>query len=154
MTLPSSKLQALGLSLPPIPPKPGSFIPATQVGNLIYCSGQGPYQDGKHKYLGRLGKDLSLEEGYDAAQIAALNCLAAICGLTGSIDRITRIIQVRAFINSAEDFHSQPEVANGASDLLIELFGENGQHVRSALGTSNLPRNIPIEVEMIVQIDE
>ena len=151
---PSDRLEELGYVLPPVPPKPGSFIPAIRVGNLVYCSGQGPYQNGKHKYLGRVGKDVMLDEAYEAARIAAMNCLASISSIIGSIDFITRVIQLRCFINSADSFHSQPEVANGASDFLLAIFGEAGNHVRSALGTSNLPRNIPIEIEMIVEVRE
>lgn len=148
------KLASMGLSIPVIPPPAGSYIPAIRVGNLVYCSGQGSYQDGKHKYVGRVGKEVSLEEATDAARIAALNCLAEVCSVTGSIDRIRRIIQVRGFVNSTEDFHDQPTVINGASLFLKELFGAAGEHVRCALGTNNLPGNIPVEVEMIVEMEE
>lgn len=147
------KLAAMGYSIPDIPPRAGNYIPALQVGNLIYCSGQGAFQNGKHQYIGRVGQEVTLEQAYDAARIAALNCLAEVCSITGTIDKITRIIQVRGFVNSTDDFHDQPKVINGTSDFLKELFGEGGQHVRSALGTSNLPMNIPVEVEMIVEIE-
>jgi enamine deaminase RidA (YjgF/YER057c/UK114 family) len=151
---PETRLKALGLSIPEIPPAAGAYVPAVRVGNLVFCSGQGPYKDGKFPYLGAVGIDLSLEEGYQAARIAALNCLAEICSIAGSIDNIVRIVQVRGFIASAPAFFDQPKVLNGASELLLDLFGEAGRHARSALGTSVLPMNIPVEVEMVVEVKE
>jgi enamine deaminase RidA (YjgF/YER057c/UK114 family) len=149
---PETRLKELGLSIPEIPPAAGAYVPAVRVGNLVFCSGQGPYKDGKFPYLGVVGSDLSLEEGYQAARIAALNCLAEICSIVGSIDNIVRVVQVRGFIASAPDFFDQPKVLNGASELLLDLFGESGRHARSALGTSVLPKNIPVEVEMVVEV--
>lgn len=146
-------LRNLGLKIPDIPPKGGSYVPAIQVGNLIYCSGQGAYKNGKQAYLGRVGNEVTLEEAQDAARIAGLNCLAEICGITRNIDNIKRIIQIRGFVNSTEDFHDQPKVIDALSNLFLEIFGENGKHVRCALGTNNLPGNIPVEVEMIVEAD-
>lgn len=148
------KLKAMGYSIPVIPPPVGNYIPAVKVGNLIYCSGQGSFQNGKHLYIGRVGDTISIEQAYDAARIATLNCLAEVCSITRTIDTIRRIVQVRGFVNSAPDFHDQPKVINGASDFLKELFGASGVHARTALGTSNLPMNIPVEVEMIVEVDE
>jgi len=149
-----TRLKELGLSIPEIPPAAGAYVPAVRVGNLVFCSGQGPYKDGKFPYLGVVGSDLSLEEGYQAARIAALNCLAEICSIVGSIDNIVRVVQVRGFIASAPGFFDQPKVLNGASELLLDLFGESGRHARSALGTSVLPKNIPVEVEMVVEVKE
>ena len=151
---PETRLKELGLSIPEIPPAAGAYVPAVRVGKLVFCSGQGPYKDGKFPYLGVVGSDLSLEEGYQAARIAALNCLAEICTIVGSIDNIVRVVQVRGFIASAPDFFDQPKVLNGASELLLDLFGESGRHARSALGTSVLPKNIPVEVEMVVEVKE
>ena len=151
---PETRLKELGLSIPEIPPAAGAYVPAVRVGSLVFCSGQGPYKDGKFPYLGVVGSDLSLEEGYQAARIAALNCLAEICSIVGSIDNIVRVVQVRGFIASAPDFFDQPKVLNGASELLLDLFGESGRHARSALGTSVLPKNIPVEVEMVVEVKE
>ncbi|MCF7944652.1 MAG: RidA family protein [Spirochaetia bacterium] len=148
------KLASMGYCIPPIPPAAGSYIPALKVGKLVYCSGQGAFQNGKHKYTGRVGREVTIDQAVEAAQIAALNCLAEVCSITGSIDKITRIVQVRGFVNSTDNFHDQPKVINGTSDFLKELFGTSGEHVRSALGTSNLPGNIPVEVEMIVEIEE
>jgi enamine deaminase RidA (YjgF/YER057c/UK114 family) len=146
------RLKELSITLPTIPPPAGAYIPAVQSGNLVFCSGQGPFQNGKFAYLGQVGKDLALEDGYQAARIAALNCLAEITSVTGSLNRIKRVVHVRGFVNSAPDFHDQPKVVNGASELLIEIFGENGRHARAALGTSNLPANIPVEIEMVVEV--
>ena len=144
--------QAIGLSLPEIPPAAGAYVPAVKSGNLVLCSGQGPSKDGSFAYLGKVGNDLSLEEGYQAARIAALNCLAAICSVIGSLNNIKRVVQVKGYVNSAPDFYDQPKVVNGASELLLEIFGEVGKHARCALGTSNLPMNIPVEVEMVVEV--
>ena len=150
----TEKLAAMGYSIPVIPPPAGSYIPAVKVGNLVYCSGQGAYQNGKHQYIGRVGDTVTMEQAYDAARIAALNCLAEVCSITGTIDGIVRIIQVRGFVNSVDDFHDQPKIINGSSDFLRELFGPAGEHVRCALGTNNLPMNIPVEVEMIVEVKD
>lgn len=147
-----TRLVELGIELPQLPPPAGAYIPGVQSGNLVFCSGQGPYKDGKFVYTGIVGKDLSIEEGYQAARISILNSLAEIRSVIGSLNRIVRIIQVRGFIASASDFFDQPKVLNGASELLIEVFGEAGKHTRCALGTSVLPKNIPVEVDMIVEV--
>ncbi|MCP4405055.1 MAG: RidA family protein [bacterium] len=146
------RLQELGLELPSVPPAAGAYIPAVKTGNLVVCSGQGPYKDGSFPYIGRVGQDLTLEEGYQAARISVLNCLAEICTAIGSLNQIKKIVNVKGYVNSAPDFHDQPKVMNGASELLLEIFGETGKHTRCALGTSNLPGNIPVEVEMIVEV--
>ncbi len=147
------KLKELGVTIPVVPPAAGSFIPATKVGSLIYCSGQGPFRDGKQVYIGQVGDEIDSDQAYDAARISVINLLAEVCSITGSINKIKRIVQVRGFVNSTQDFHDQPKVINGASDFLLEVFGEAGKHVRCAFGTSNLPENIPVEIEMIVEVD-
>jgi enamine deaminase RidA (YjgF/YER057c/UK114 family) len=149
-----SRLKELGISLPALPPAAGAYVPAVRSGNLVFCSGQGPYKDGSFAYIGRVGETLTLAEGYEAARIAALNCLAEICSLIGSLNNIVRVVQVRGFVNSAPTFTDQPKVMNGASELLINIFGDAGKHTRSALGTSVLPMNIPVEVEMVVEVKE
>ena len=148
-----ARLKELGLSLPEIPPAAGAYVPAVQSGNLIFCSGQGPYKNGAFAYIGKVGDNLSLEDGYQAARIAVLNCLAEICSLIGSLNKIKRVVQIRGFVNSAPEFHDQPKVVNGASELVLDIFGNAGKHARSALGTSNLPMNIPVEIEMVVEIE-
>lgn len=146
------RLKELGLSIPSLPPAAGNYVPAVRVGNLVFCSGQGPYKDGGFAYTGKVGDTLSLEDGYKAARIAALNCLAEICSVIGSINKIVRVIHVRGFVNSTPTFTDQPKVVNGASDLLVEIFGDAGRHARAALGTSSLPMNIPVEIEMVVEV--
>jgi enamine deaminase RidA (YjgF/YER057c/UK114 family) len=148
------KLKQMNLVIPKIPPAVGAFVPALRTGNLVFCSGQGPFKDGKQAFVGRVGQQVSFDEACQAARIACLNCLAEICSVIGSIDNIKRIVQVRGFVNSTGDFHDQPKVINGASELLLDLFGEAGQHVRCALGTNNLPQNIPVEIEMIVEVKD
>lgn len=144
------KLKEIGLELPEVPKPVAKYIPAKIVNNLVFCSGQGPKKDGEYIYVGRVGKEVSLEEGYEAAKICALNCLAAIKSVIGSLDDIDEIINLRGFVNSSIDFYRQPEVINGASDLMVKIFGEKGKHTRCALGTSVLPDNIPVELEMVL----
>ena len=147
-----SALKKLNLTIPPVAKPGGAYVPAVRSGNLVFCSGQGPSKDGKLAFVGRVGSDLSLEQGYEAAKICALNCLAAVQSVIGSLDTIKRVVQVRGFVNCDPNFHDQPKVVNGASELLIALFGDAGRHARCALGTNNLPNNIPVEVEMVVEI--
>jgi len=147
-----ANLRDLGLALPEVPKPVAEYVPAKRVGNFVYVSGQGPIRDGRPAYVGRVGAEVSPEDAYKAAQICALNCLAAVKSLVGSLDAVEEIVQVRGFVNSAPDFHDQPKVVNGASELLVKLFGERGRHARAALGTSNLPGNIPVEVEMVVRV--
>jgi len=148
------KLKEMGITLPGAPIPAAAYIPAKKVGNLVFCSGQGPSVEGKFIHTGKVGAEKTLEEGYEAAKICALNCLAAVRDLVGSLDKIEEIVQVRGFVNSAPDFGKQPEVVNGASELLEKIFEEKGRHVRCALGTSSLPRNITVELEMIVKVKE
>jgi len=144
------RLKELGFKLPVVSRSIAEYVPAKRVGNLIYVSGQGPIRDGEAVYVGQVGAEVSPEEGYRAAQICALNCLSAIKSVVGSLEGVEEIVQVRGFVNSADAFHDQPMVINGASELLVRAFGDHGQHVRAALGTSNLPGNIPVEVGMAV----
>lgn len=146
------KLKELGIEIPQVPKPVAEYISAKKVNNLIISSGQGPVKDGKVIYRGKVGKDITLKEGFEAAKLCALNCLAAIKLITGSLDEIEEIIKVRGFVNSAPDFEKQPKVIDGASKLLIEIFGDKGKHARTALGTSNLPDNIAVELEMVVKV--
>ena len=149
-----TRLSELGLSIPELPPAAGAYVPAVRSGNLVFCSGQGPYKDGSFAYVGQVGSDVSLKDAYQAARIAGLNCLAEIRSVIGSLNHIERIVQIRGFVNSAPAFHDQPKVVNGVSELMLELFGEAGKHARCALGTSNLPGNIPVEIEMVVEVKQ
>lgn len=145
------KLKSLGLELPE-PPKPaGAYIGAKEAGGFVFVAGQGPGPDFK---MGKIGKDLTLEEGYEAAKICAMNCLAALKAEIGSLDKVERVVQVMGFVNSAEGFNQQPKVVNGASELLVKIFGEKGQHARIAVGSNELPEDSPVEVAMIVKLKE
>ena len=147
------KMDELGIKLPKAPEPLASYIPATIVGNLIYTAGQLPILDGKLILEGKLGNDVSVEIGTKAAEICAMNCLSVIKVAIEDLDKIRRIVKVTVFVNSADGFTRQAQVANGASELLIKIFGEAGKHVRSAVGANELPNNAPVEIEMIAEIE-
>ena len=148
------KIQQLGITIPEVVKPLAAYIPATQTGNLVITSGQVPISNGVVKYLGKVGIDVSEEEGKEAAKLCALNCLSAIKSLIGSLDKIKRVVKLTVFINSAEGFTAQPKVANGASEFIGEIFGDVGKHVRSAVGVSELPLNSAVEIEMVVEVAE
>lgn len=142
----------LGISLP-APPKPvGTYVPAVRTGDLLFLSGVIPSRDGRPVMTGKLGKDLTVEQGYEAAQIALVNALAIIRGEVGSLDHVVRVIRMVGYVASAEGFVQQPAVINGASDLLVKIFGEVGRHARIAVGAIELPLNAPVELELIVKV--
>jgi len=147
-----SRLQELGLVLP-VPPKPvATYIPAVRTGNLLFLSGVLPSRDGQLVMTGKLGHALSIEQGIEAARIAVLNALAIVKMEAGSLDRVKRIVKMVGHIASAPGFTDQPQVLNGASDLLVEIFGDAGRHARVAVGAAELPRQAPVEIELIVEI--
>ena len=146
------KISQLGFTLPAAPKPLASYIPAVKVGDLVFTAGQLPIKDGSLAFKGKLGKDLNEDEGKKAAQLCALNCLSVIRNEIESLDKIDRVIKLTVFVNSADGFINHPQVANGASDLIREIFGENGKHVRSAVGVAELPLNAPVEIDMIVKI--
>lgn len=146
------KIRQLGFELPEVAKPLAAYIPAKKVGNLVMTSGQVPVVKGEMKYIGKVGKDLSEEDAQKAAQICALNCLAAIKSIVGSLDSVEEVVKLTVFVNSADGFTSQPRVANGASELVGKIFGENGLHVRSAVGVNELPLNAAVEIEMIVRV--
>ena len=127
----------------------GSYLPATFSGNLIYTSGQLPMKDGKLVATGKVGKEITLEQGQELARICAYNALGALKSVVGDLEKIEKIVKVTVFVNSAPGFTAQPAVANGTSDFLVKVFGENGKHARSAVGVAELPLNAPVEVEII-----
>lgn len=127
---------------------------AKRVGNLVISSGHGPYKEGKAICIGRVGRDVTLEQAIEGAKYCALNCLAAIKAEIGNLDKIKSVVKVLGFVNCDNNFHDIPNVINGFTELVIEVFGDKGRHARSAIGTSNLPRNISVEVEMIVELKE
>ncbi len=147
------KLKDLGLSLPQAPKPVANYVPAVRVGNLLFVSGHGPYNDGKTITSGKLGKEVSLEQGYQVARNVALNCLASTKAIIGDLNRIRRVVKLLGMVNCTEDFKDQPKVINGASDLLAEVFGDQGKHARSAVGMQSLPNGIPVEIEMILEVE-
>lgn len=147
-----AKAKELGITIP-TPAKPvAAYVPAVKSGNLIFVSGQMPFQDGQLLHKGLLGKDITLEQGYEAARICAINCLGAVKGLVGSLDQIVRIVKVTGFVAATPEFTEHPKVINGASELMEQIFGEHGAHARAAIGMSSLPLGASVEVEMIVEV--
>jgi enamine deaminase RidA (YjgF/YER057c/UK114 family) len=146
------KINALGFSVPPTPKPVAAYIPAIQVDRLVFTSGQIPIVNGTLAFKGKLGKEISKEQGYEAARICALNALSAIKSVIGDLDRIEQVVKVVGFVASVEGFSEQPAVVNGASEFLKEVFGSKGVHARSAVGVVELPLGAAVEVEMIVTI--
>ncbi len=142
----------LGFSVPDAPKPLAAYIPSLVVNNLVMTAGQLPIVKGELKYKGKLGKDLTEEDGQKAAEVCLLNCLSVIKSVVGSLDKVERILKLTVFVNSADDFTAQPKVANGASELCVKIFGEEGKHVRSAVGVNQLPLGAPVEIEMIAQV--
>lgn len=147
-----SNLADLGLTVPEVVPPVAAYVPAVRTGSLVYTSGQLPMRDGSLVATGKLGGEVSVEDGYTAAQVCALNALAAIKSQVGSLDEVKRVVKAVVFVASTADFTQQPAVANGASELLGKAFGDAGQHARSAIGVPALPLDAPVEVELIVEI--
>jgi len=148
---PSERLRELGVALPEVVAPLASYVPAVRTGNLVYTSGQLPMQGGKLVGTGKVGADVTPDEGSAMARICALNALAAVHALVG-VDAVTRVVKVVGFVASAPGFTGQPGVVNGASELLAEVFGDAGAHARSAVGVAELPLGAPVEVEMIVEV--
>jgi enamine deaminase RidA (YjgF/YER057c/UK114 family) len=150
------KLTEMGLSLPPAPTPVANYVPAVRSGNLLFVSGHGPgvLKEGKLEYIrGKVGRDLNVEQGYEAAKQVTLNILQSIKGVIGDLDKVRRIVKVLGFVNCTEDFPDQPRVINGCSDLLVALYGEQGRHARSAVGMQQLPFGIAVEIEMVIEVE-
>ena len=149
-----ARIKDLGLVLPP-PPKPGgNYVPGVRVGNLLFLSGHGPSRvEGVPSARGKVGRDLSIEDGYKVAREVGINLLGTARTLLGSLDKVKRVVKVLGMVNSAEGFGDQPKVINGFSDLMVEVFGDNGRHARSAVGMAELPSGIPVEIEMILEVE-
>ncbi len=147
----TARLAELGLSIPAVAKPVASYVPASTSGNLVFTAGQLPFVDGTLPATGKVGTDVTAEDAKDYARIAVLNALAAVETAIGSVDRITRIVKLVVFVASAPEFSGQPAVANGASDTLVEIFGDAGRHARSAVGVSVLPLDAPVELELIVE---
>ena len=145
----------MGITLPPPSAPAGSYVPAVRTGNLLFMAGSGPANrpDGTRP-TGKVGKDLSVEEGYEAARLVGINLLARLKEELGDLGKVVRVVKLLSMVNAVTDFTEHPSVANGCSDLMVEVFGERGRHGRSAVGMGSLPFNIPVEIEMIVEVEE
>lgn len=148
----AERLAALGLTLPPVAPPVAAYVPAVRTGSYVYTSGQLPLADGKLLGTGKVGDGVAPEEAASFARTAALNALAAAASVAGGLDAIKRIVKVTCFVASAPSFTGQAQVANGASELLIEVLGDAGRHARSAVGMAVLPLDSPVEVELIAEV--
>jgi enamine deaminase RidA (YjgF/YER057c/UK114 family) len=147
-----AKLKELGIELREVPTGDRPLVPSVLTGNLLFLSGNGPTWGGK-TWSGQVGKEYTTEEGYEAARCVALNLLSATRSALGSLDKVKRVVKVLGMVNSAPGFSQQPQVINGCSDLLVQVFGQNGRHARSAVGMAGLPGNIPVEIEMILEVE-
>jgi enamine deaminase RidA (YjgF/YER057c/UK114 family) len=148
----TERLAELGLTLPPVARPVAAYVPAVRTGNYVYTSGQLPLVDGKLQGVGKVGDGVTADEAAALARIAALNALAAAASVAGGLDAITRVVKVTCFVASAPSFTGQAQVANGASELLIEVLGDAGRHARSAVGMAVLPLDTPVEVELIAEV--
>ena len=149
---PEARLAALGLALPSVPAPLAAYVPAVRTGQHVYTAGQLPMVDGKLLMTGKVGAQVSTAEAAALARTATLNALAAIASVTGGLSAVVRVVKVTGFVASDPAFTSQPQVVNGASELLLEVFGEAGRHARSAVGTAALPFDAPVEIELIVEV--
>jgi enamine deaminase RidA (YjgF/YER057c/UK114 family) len=149
-----ARIKELGITLPD-PPKPmGNYIPAVRVGNLLFLSGHGPIRVADQPLTrGKVGRDMSTEEAYKVAREVGINLLGSARATLGSLDKVKRVVKVLGMVNAVESFGEQPKVINGFSDLMVEVFGENGRHARSAVGMGSLPAGIPVEIEMILELN-
>jgi enamine deaminase RidA (YjgF/YER057c/UK114 family) len=146
------RLRELGYELPAVPRPAGSYVPATRAGAILFTAGQLPLVDGRLAYTGKVGADVSVDEAKEAAHLCALNALAAVKAETGTLENVRRVVKVAGYVASAAGFNGQPEVMNGASDLLGKLFGARGLHARTAVGVAELPLDAPVEVELVVEL--
>ncbi|MGH7205435.1 MAG: RidA family protein [Nitrospiraceae bacterium] len=147
-----NRLTELGIQLPSPPHPVATYIPAVQVGDLLFLSGVVPFRDGKLALVGKLGTDLTVEQGYEAARIALLNALAIVRKELGTLNRVKKVVRMVGHVASADGFVQQPAVVNGASDLLVKIFDDAGRHARVAVGAAELPLNAPVELEIILQV--
>lgn len=147
-----SRLKELGLTLPEVSAPTNSYVSVKQTGSLLFVAGHGPKKDGKYPYLGKVGSEVTLEQAQESARLCIINCLASLQHYLGDLERVKGIVKVVGYVSSVPTFTDQPKVINAASDLLIEIFGEAGRHARSAVGMAVLPSDIPVEIEMVVEV--
>ena len=147
------KINDLGLEMPNNPPNPASkILMYRRAGNVVYLSGHGPSRGGKNQYIGKLGQEFTTQQGYDAAKLTMLNLLESLTNCIGDLDKVTQVVKLLGLVNSTLDYTEQPGVINGATELLIELYGDAGRHARSAVGMAQLPGGMAVEIEMIVEV--
>jgi enamine deaminase RidA (YjgF/YER057c/UK114 family) len=147
------KLKELGIELSP-PTKPiANYVKAVRVGNLLYLSGHGPTKADGSNITGKVGKDLTIEQGYEAAKVTAAGLLSTIKAELGDLNKVKRVVKVNGWVNCYPDFTEQPKVINGCSDLMVAVFGEKGRHARAAMGVVALPQNIAVEIEMVIEVE-
>ncbi len=149
---PEAKLAELGLALPTPPAAAGSYVPVVRTGNLLFCAGTIAVVNGQQTHVGQVGKEQTIESAKKAAEICVLNTLANIKAAVGSLENVTRIVMVNGFVNAVDGFSDSPAVINGASDLLVKVFGEAGKHARAAVATNGLPRGTTVEVVVVAEV--
>lgn len=149
----ASRLEQMGVSLPAAVAPGANYVPTVRSGNLLFISGQVPVRDGKFEFVGKLGGGISVAQGQQAARLCAINILAQVAGaLDGDLDRVVRCVRLGGFVNAVPEFTEQPQVINGASDFIVEVFGDAGKHARAAIGVGSLPRGVAVEVDAIFEI--
>jgi enamine deaminase RidA (YjgF/YER057c/UK114 family) len=148
-----NRLKDMGIELPPAVTPVANYVPAVRSGNLVFLSGHGPFDESGALITGKVGADLTVEQGYQAARRIAIGLLGSLKNVIGDLDKVKQIVKLLGLVNCTPDFGDQPKVINGASDFLVEVFGEKGKHARSAVGTNALPMNISVEIEMIVEVE-
>ena len=147
-----TRLDALGITLPQANAPVANYLPYVRSGNLVNISGQITMENGELKFIGKLGKDYGVEDGQKAARLCALNLVAQLRAAIGDLDKVTRVVKLNAFVNSAPDFTDQPKVVNGASDTMVEIFGDTGKHARSAVGVASLPLGVAVEIDGVFEV--
>jgi enamine deaminase RidA (YjgF/YER057c/UK114 family) len=151
-TDPEKRLKELGIELPTLPAPTANFVRAVKTGNLVFLSGHGPRKTDGSYIAGKVGQDLSIEQGREAAQLTAINLLASLKAAIGDLNQVARIVKVLGMVNAGESFTNHPQVMNGFSDFIVSVFGERGKHARSAVGMASLPNGMAVEIEMIVEV--
>ncbi|HHX77683.1 MAG TPA: RidA family protein [Firmicutes bacterium] len=147
-----AKILQMKLTVPEAPAPVANYLPAKIQGDLLFVSGQIPVWEGKLHYRGKIGRELTVSDGYQAARLCLLNCLGVIRAITGSLDRVKNVVKLTGYVHSDSNFYQQPQVVDGASDLLVEIFGEKGKHARAAVGVGSLPQGAAVEIELLVEI--
>ncbi len=147
-----ARLAELGIELPEAATPVANYVPFVVTGNQLWIAGQVPFREGEVQYIGKVGRELSLEQGYEAARLCGLNILAQAKAALGDLDRVRRVVKLGGFVNAVPDFTDHPRVVNGASDLMVDVFGEAGRHARFALGAGGLPRGTAVEVDAVMEI--